>query len=595
MSVVVAEGVVVVTADGKKIPGQIRGDIEGNQGPIEGAGRRTGSNFLAAFGGSFLGVGLANIATSIVSTIGNAIGTGLRSAIDFAIGGIDIASGLAEADSAINQVFGDGAASVRAFAEGAAGSIGQSELAAMKAAQNLGVYGSAAGLAGEANAEFATGLVALGSDFASFFDTSPEQAIEAIGAGLRGESEPLRQYGVLLDDATLKARAMSMGIFDGNGSLTQQQRVLAAQAEIMAQAGAATGDFERTSGGLANQQRTLAAELENAQGKLGEALLPALLTLTTFANDELVPILNDVIEVIGPMLGDALSESAPLFVEMLQEIAPHIPELIRLGVEALPKIIEGLIQITPPLIDFAGKLILGAQQIGDFFGGMFSFLGQAAEQWGWFVGGVVQWLQGAIGSIQGFFMGVMNWINQAIGTIGRFGRAVGDGVGEAVGFVASLPGKVGQAIAGVGTWLYDSGKSLIQGFINGIKGMIGSVGDAVGGVMDFVGGFFPNSPAKRGPFSGAGWNRIGAAGGAIIDQFESGLQARRPAVAFPNLGGILATQPGIGSTATVGVSPSASGSARGETHFHLTQQIQSTDPILAARQAAREAARYLGV
>ena len=40
-------------------------------------------------------------------------------------------------------------------------------------------------------------------------------AIEAIGAALRGESEPIRQYGVLLDDATLKQRAMTLGIYDG--------------------------------------------------------------------------------------------------------------------------------------------------------------------------------------------------------------------------------------------------------------------------------------------------------------------------------------------------------------------------------------------
>ena len=77
---------------------------------------------------------------------------------------------------------------------------------------------------------------------------------------MRGESEPIRQFGVLLDDATLKQRAMTMGLYDGKGALDQHARVLAAQAEILAQTSDAQGDFARTADGLANSQRIAAAE-----------------------------------------------------------------------------------------------------------------------------------------------------------------------------------------------------------------------------------------------------------------------------------------------------------------------------------------------
>ena len=71
-----------------------------------------------------------------------------------------------------------------------------------------------------------------------------------------GESEPIRQYGVLLDDATLRQRAFEMGLISTTkNALTPQQKALAAQAEIMAQTSDAQGDFARTSDGLANKQR----------------------------------------------------------------------------------------------------------------------------------------------------------------------------------------------------------------------------------------------------------------------------------------------------------------------------------------------------
>jgi hypothetical protein len=86
----------------------------------------------------------------------------------------------------------------------------------------------------------------------------------------------LRRYGVLLNDAVLRQEAMTLGIYDGKGALTAQQKVLAAQAAIYKQTNDAQGDFVRTSDGLANSQRTLGAVLKNVQIELGTKLLPAI-------------------------------------------------------------------------------------------------------------------------------------------------------------------------------------------------------------------------------------------------------------------------------------------------------------------------------
>jgi hypothetical protein len=186
---------------------------------------------------------------------------------------IKAASDFQEATSKVNVVFGRASKSVKDFANTAARDLGQSKQAVLNAAGTFGTFGKAAGLAGDDLSTFTTDFVTLSTDLASFNNTSPEEAVMAIGAALRGESEPLRRYGVLLNDAVLKQEAMTLGIYDGKGALTAQQKVLAAQKAIYRQTNDAQGDFMRTSDGLANSQRTLKATFDDVQVSIGNAFL----------------------------------------------------------------------------------------------------------------------------------------------------------------------------------------------------------------------------------------------------------------------------------------------------------------------------------
>ena len=122
-------------------------------------------------------------------------------------------------------------------------------------------------------------MVTLASDMASFSNTSPEQAIEAIGAAAwRVGADPR-----LRRDArrrTLKAAAMKLGIYDGTGALTQQQKV-PPLTSIMDQTTDAQGDFARTGGRRRNQQRVH----RRVEGpvSLGRAVLPAMQALLSIA------------------------------------------------------------------------------------------------------------------------------------------------------------------------------------------------------------------------------------------------------------------------------------------------------------------------
>lgn len=245
-------------------------------------------------GVSMLG-GLAKMAGLAVAA---GLAVGAAAVVKIGLDSIRAASDMQETISKAGVIIGQEALpQVMRFAEGAAKALGQSKQQALDAVATFAIFGKSAGLAGTELAGFSTEMTTLASDLASFNNTSPEQAIEAIGAALRGEAEPIRQYGVLLDDATLKNRALAMGLIQTTTeALTPQQKVLAAHQEILAQTSDAQGDFARTGDGLANMQRTLSAEWANAKVKLGDELLPVALAFTRWAVDEGVPALHGLID-----------------------------------------------------------------------------------------------------------------------------------------------------------------------------------------------------------------------------------------------------------------------------------------------------------
>lgn len=211
-------------------------------------------------------------------------------AVKIGVDSVKAASDLNETISKSEQIFGKGAKAMQGLADDADRMFGMSKQQALDAMSTFGVFGKSAGLAGKELTRFSGSFTGLAADMASFNNTTPQEAIEAIGAALRGESEPLRRYGILLDDATLRQEALKLGLIKTTkDALTPQQKVLAAQQAIWAQAGDQVGDFQRTSDGLANQQRILAAQFENVKAAIGQKLLPVAVKLMTWMNDSLIP------------------------------------------------------------------------------------------------------------------------------------------------------------------------------------------------------------------------------------------------------------------------------------------------------------------
>ena len=185
------------------------------------------------------------------------------------------ASAMEESVSKVNVVFGQGAEKVFEFGDKAAKSMGMSNQAAIEAAGTYGNLFQAFGIGQGKATEMSTTLVQLAADLGSFNNTSTEDAINALRSGLAGETEPLKRFGVALNEVTLKNKAMAMGFGEIKGAMDPAIKAQVTYALVMEQTKLAQGDYQRTSSGTANTMKTLSAQFADAKVAIGQALLPA--------------------------------------------------------------------------------------------------------------------------------------------------------------------------------------------------------------------------------------------------------------------------------------------------------------------------------
>jgi hypothetical protein len=186
------------------------------------------------------------------------------------------ASDMNESLSKVTVVFGQSSDEVVAWSQNSAQALGISSQKALEAAGTYGNLFQAFGLGQGASQEMSTSLVQLAADMASFNNTSIDDAILALRSGLSGETEPLKRFGVALNDVRLKEQAMSMGLIKtATGPLPIAAKAQAAYALILNDTKLAQGDYARTADGAANTMKSLAAEFQNAKVAIGNALLPA--------------------------------------------------------------------------------------------------------------------------------------------------------------------------------------------------------------------------------------------------------------------------------------------------------------------------------
>lgn len=101
-------------------------------------------------------------------------------------------------------------------------------------------------------------------------------------------------------------------------------------------------------------------------------------------------------------------------------------------------------------------------------------------------------------------------------------NAVVDRIKLVIQTVKDLPGKIMSALGNMGRLLYNKGRDLIQGFIDGLRSMLSKVKDVAGNVVSAVTDFLPGSPAKTGPLSGRGYALLRAR--RMMEDLAKGIQ-----------------------------------------------------------------------
>jgi hypothetical protein len=281
-------------------------------------------------------------------------------AVAFGTQAVKAASDFNEETSKAGVVFGAISADVQDFARSAARNLGIAQTEALKAANTFAIFGKSAGLAGKDLSTFSTDFVTLAADLASFNNTSVDDAINALGAALRGESEPLRRYGVLLNDAELKAAALELGIYRGSGALTSQQKILAAQKVIYEQTSDAQGDFARTSGGLAGQMKILGATIDDVQMNIGRALLPIAQKVVTYFNNNVTPAIERVAAAMGENgFGAGVRQMIAEFKRAGVDIVPPL-KAMTLAIAAFTNVLYRAVQVGKAQFRILKGDVLGA-------------------------------------------------------------------------------------------------------------------------------------------------------------------------------------------------------------------------------------------
>ncbi len=384
-------------------------------------------------GAGMVGKGLqaaGKVAKGVALGIGAIGAVGLATFVPLASQGLQYASSLNEVQNVVDTTFGKSASVIDSFADTALKSYGLSTLQAKQYSSVLGSMYKSMGVGSQQTLTMSQNMTALAGDMASFYNLDPDEAFEKIRAGVSGETEPLKQLGINMSVANLQAYAMSQGIKTNYNDMTQAQQATLRYNYLLKATSDAQGDFSKTSGSFANQQRLLQTNLQQVAGEIMQKMLPALGSamqqVNGFVNSldtdaignfvgqlanmavaivplamQLMPLVGNLLQMILPPLISIGQQIMPIIIQVVQTfltaLQPLIPPIMQFVQALLPPIVQVLTAISPLLIQIANIVgtVLGpvlsfvvtvitkiadlitsiAKPFGDFLGKIGSFLG----------------------------------------------------------------------------------------------------------------------------------------------------------------------------------------------------------------------------
>ncbi len=566
------------------------------------------------FGNTLRAVG--TIAAGFLAS--NVVGAGLDKFSGFVGSSIKSASDLGESVNAVQQVFRESSDTILKWGEDNATAFGLSQRAFNQLATPLGAILKNLGFNVKEAGDQTIELTKRAADMASVFNTDVSDALDAINSALRGEGNPIERYGVSVNETTVNLRALAMTGKTSAAQLTQHEKAVARLAIIYSQTNDVAGDFQRTSGQLANSQRIAAAEVEKLQGQIGTKLLPVMLKITQIklafvkvvANQLLpaleragaaiaavagpferwAPIVAGVAAVLGGALLGALvaiaaaawAALAPLLLMAAPFIA--IGAAIGLAVAALVFVIQKFDSLPAPVRAVLGvlrtlALILAAITFGPLIlaiqAVMFAF--QSWDQIVGWVSAVFEAVKGTLASVVSTIASIFVPAMGSVITVVQSVLTAFQSWDQITGFVAQVFGAISNTMAGFVNWVSEAWGSLPPILTAPFAAMISPVKSAMTTVMQLVQqaiSAIGNQLSKLGnieimgvkPFAKLG--ELGSALSSKVGDVFSGIDATFDGIAesvnsgISKVGGAFS---GIGAAAAGMVAPlSSAGTALGD-------------------------------
>lgn len=226
-------------------------------------------NGVSAIKQSFNGLGGA--VKKIGLLIGGAFAVGKL--VQFGKECVELGSDLAEVQNVVDVTFTTMSDKVNEFAKNAMTSAGLSETMAKRYVGTFGAMSKSFGFSESQAYDMSTALTQLTGDVASFYNISQDLAYIKLKSVFTGETETLKDLGVVMTQSALDQYALANGYGKTTSEMTEQEKVALRLAFVQKQLSAASGDFIRTSDSWANQVRVMQLQLQSLKATVGQGLI----------------------------------------------------------------------------------------------------------------------------------------------------------------------------------------------------------------------------------------------------------------------------------------------------------------------------------
>lgn len=261
-----------------------------------------------------------------VKKIGALVGTAFATSglIQLGKDALEAASNLQEIQNVVDVTFPEMSKQINQFAKDAAKTAGLSETMAKEYAGTFGTMARSMGYTEEEAYKLSTAMTQFTGDLASFRNLSQDEAFKKLQAVFTGETESLKELGVVMTQTNLDAYALANGFGKTTSEMTEQEKVALRYQYVMDQLSAAQGDYVRTSDSWANQTKNFQLQLENLMTTIGSGLIELLTPALQTLNDNVLPKLVDLGGQVTTALtsfSDWITENEPLIIGVTGTIA----------------------------------------------------------------------------------------------------------------------------------------------------------------------------------------------------------------------------------------------------------------------------------